>query len=35
MKGGWLLIIVIAVVFYLAGVKYPATGQNLLSKAGL
>ena len=33
-KNFWLLIIV-AVIAYFVGVKFPATGENLLAKAGV
>jgi hypothetical protein len=35
MKAGWFAIVVIAVIAYFIGVKFPATGQNLLAKAGM
>ena len=31
----WLVIIIVAVVAYLVGVKYPATGATALSKVGM
>jgi hypothetical protein len=34
-KIGWILIVVVAVVAYLIGSKYPDTGTSALSKVGL
>jgi hypothetical protein len=33
MRNGW-IIVVVFVVAYILGVKFPAIGQSLLSKAG-
>lgn len=35
MKSHWVMIAVIAVLFYLVGVKFPSTGQMILGKVGL
>jgi hypothetical protein len=31
----WIVWILVAIIFYFIGVKFPATGQNLLTKAGV
>jgi hypothetical protein len=35
MKASWLIIVVVAIVAYLVGVKYPNNGAMVLSKVGL
>lgn len=30
----WLMLVIVLIIGYLIGVKFPATGQNLLSKVG-
>lgn len=35
MTGKWGMIVVLLIVGYLVGVKFPATGQSLLGKVGL
>jgi hypothetical protein len=32
---GWLMIVVVLIIGYLVGVKFPSTGNALLSKVGL
>jgi hypothetical protein len=35
MKSNWMLIVVVFVVAYLIGVKYPGTGTAALAKVGM
>ena len=35
MKSNWLVLLLVFVVAYFVGVKFPTTGQNLLSQAGI
>jgi hypothetical protein len=34
-NASWLLVVIIAIVAYFIGVKYPATGTSLLAKVGM
>ncbi len=33
--GHWVTIVIVLVIGYLVGVKFPATGQGILSKVGM
>jgi hypothetical protein len=35
MKHGWITLAVVLLIGYLVGVKFPSTGQSLLSKVGM
>jgi hypothetical protein len=34
MKNGWITLLIVFVIAYFVGVKFPMTGQNLLAKVG-
>jgi len=35
MRNGWVSLLVVAIVAYFIGVKFPSTGQTVLSKVGM
>jgi hypothetical protein len=35
MKNGWVTVLVVAIIAYFIGVKFPMTGQTVLSKVGM
>lgn len=35
MKTSWILVIVVAILAYFVGVKFPATGNSVLSQVGM
>ena len=35
MKNGWVQLLIVAVIAYFIGVKFPTTGQTVLTKVGM